>query len=179
MEGTNFKNYFNFLESLSFQCSLSTECFTPNCMAGLASPDKGVTKTYHLRWWGPWMCFRASQCKLFVQEMATCLCRGCENFRSCTIWKKFQVFQLLYQWLVTFQQKGAGAQCSHGSCWAQPVFVFELAPEKLGSEEIINRECEEEERCLNSSYFACLIRELPFCSSSNKCPNPMSDFSEA
>lgn len=64
-----------------------TECFIPSCTVGLASPDKGVTKTYHLPRWGPKICFRASQCRLFVQEMATRLCRISEcaqfgrNFR--------------------------------------------------------------------------------------------------
>lgn len=72
-----------------------TEHFIPSCTVGLASPDKGVTKTYHLPRWGPQTCFRASQCRLFVREMATRLCRGCKNLGVCTIWKKFQVFQLL------------------------------------------------------------------------------------
>lgn len=84
-----------FWNSQASSATWGIEYFTPSCMAGLAPPDKGVTKSYHLWWWGPWMCFRASQCRLFVWEMATRLCRGCENFRSCTIWKKFQVFQLL------------------------------------------------------------------------------------
>lgn len=96
VEGTNFLKITSiFWNPQGSSAAWGTEGFTPICVVGLASPDKGVTKTYHLPQWGPWICFRASQCRPFVQEMATRLCRGCENLRLCTIWKKFQVFQLL------------------------------------------------------------------------------------